>query len=282
MEVISLQAGVPQQKAPLFFIHGSFHGAWCWKLFQTYFSDMGRDSYAVSLRGTAPTTINPDQPCLKRGKGVLEEYLADLDAVLQELSIPPPILVGHSSGGLLAQHWAQQSQSGQFTGMILLASKPPFGHNALTWRITSKIGLPAAWRLTMAFVKKNATTDVDVCREVFFSKKGTAFDEELEGDSRLLEYMQKFREQYQLPLDLTSTQRPIRTQGPLAGRTLVIGGEDDHIVDTTALKETAAFYGARDEEFIAPNTPHEVMLCSTWRVVASYMATWIDDLEKKE
>lgn len=282
MEVVSQLAKQREQKAPLFFIHGSFHGAWCWNLFQTHFAELGFDSYAVSLRGSGESTIHPNEPCLERGKGVLEEYIVDLDAVMSSLQIPRPVLVGHSTGGLIAQQWATQAPPGTFAGMILLASKPPFGHGMLTFRIASKIGLPAAWRLTMAFVKKTATTDLEVCREMFFSKNGTEFDEELEGDARILEYMQKFREMSVLPVDLVSTQKTIRSPGDMKGRTLVVGGADDHIVDGTALKKTAAFYGAEGEEVIVPGTPHEVMLCSAWRVVAAHMAEWLSVLENKE
>ncbi len=265
----------PSRKAPLILIHGTFHAAWCWKYFQRYFSELGFDSYAVSLRGAGKTLIAEGEECLLRGKVTLEEHLADLDALLCELKIPPPVVVGHSSGGLVAQKWTHRSPAGKFAGLVLLASKPPYGHNWLTWRIMRKIGLLATWRLTMAFVRKTAATDVDLCREMFFSKKGTQFDEDMEGDHRLLEYMQYFRDQSFLSIDVKSSQKPLVNPGSLAGKTLVIGGEEDYIVDHVAVRDTASFFGAKGEEVLIPNAPHDLMLCSSWRVVASEITNWL-------
>ena len=41
-----------QDNPILLFVHGSYHGAWCWaELFQPYFSKLGYKSVAISLRG---------------------------------------------------------------------------------------------------------------------------------------------------------------------------------------------------------------------------------------
>ncbi|KAL4568892.1 hypothetical protein LXL04_024509 [Taraxacum kok-saghyz] len=55
MEVI-YQKGVQDEKQeklpPLVFVHGSFHAAWCWaEYWQPFFSQIGFDSYALSLLG---------------------------------------------------------------------------------------------------------------------------------------------------------------------------------------------------------------------------------------
>ncbi|GFG78295.1 hypothetical protein MPRG_15710 [Mycobacterium paragordonae] len=36
---------------PLLFVHGGWHGAWCWENFLDYFADAGYRAVAVSLRG---------------------------------------------------------------------------------------------------------------------------------------------------------------------------------------------------------------------------------------
>ena len=45
-------AAAPTPRPPLLFVHGSYHGAWCWReRFLPYFAAAGWDCYAVSLRG---------------------------------------------------------------------------------------------------------------------------------------------------------------------------------------------------------------------------------------
>jgi pimeloyl-ACP methyl ester carboxylesterase len=39
------------QRSPILFVHGAWHGAWCWENFLPYFADRGYGAYAVSLRG---------------------------------------------------------------------------------------------------------------------------------------------------------------------------------------------------------------------------------------
>lgn len=47
-----LQGPKAGTRPPLVFVHGSYHGAWCWREnFMPYFSAAGYDCYAISLRG---------------------------------------------------------------------------------------------------------------------------------------------------------------------------------------------------------------------------------------
>ncbi|MCA9946237.1 MAG: alpha/beta fold hydrolase, partial [Anaerolineales bacterium] len=53
--MLELLVHEPTQKAkntPLLFIHGAWHGAWCWEEhFLPYFAERGYAVYAPSLRG---------------------------------------------------------------------------------------------------------------------------------------------------------------------------------------------------------------------------------------
>lgn len=58
VEVISQKASATDggradsSRAPLVFVHGSYHGAWCWACFwMPYFAARGHDCYAISLLG---------------------------------------------------------------------------------------------------------------------------------------------------------------------------------------------------------------------------------------
>jgi pimeloyl-ACP methyl ester carboxylesterase len=47
---------VPKKRPPIFFIHGSFHAAWCFaENYFDFFSARGHTCYAISLRGTSNT-----------------------------------------------------------------------------------------------------------------------------------------------------------------------------------------------------------------------------------
>jgi pimeloyl-ACP methyl ester carboxylesterase len=70
------------------FVHGGFHGAWCWERTIVALREMGHDAAAVDLPGhgarqaeTEPTT-----------------FAGRAETVLEELT-PGAVLVGHSGGG---------------------------------------------------------------------------------------------------------------------------------------------------------------------------------------
>lgn len=51
-DCLQAAAGAPARRPPLVFVHGSYHGAWCWREnFMPYFAAAGYDTYAISLRG---------------------------------------------------------------------------------------------------------------------------------------------------------------------------------------------------------------------------------------
>lgn len=82
---------------PIVMIHGASAGAWCWEQWAPAFAAAGLDAYAVNLRGHPPS---PPEPHL--GAVTLADYVADVEGVLETLG-RPPILMGHSMGGAIAQ-----------------------------------------------------------------------------------------------------------------------------------------------------------------------------------
>jgi pimeloyl-ACP methyl ester carboxylesterase len=60
LEVIDKGSGSEAHPAPLLFVHGGWHGAWCWdEHFLRFFADKGYQALAVSLRGHG----NSQSPC---------------------------------------------------------------------------------------------------------------------------------------------------------------------------------------------------------------------------
>jgi pimeloyl-ACP methyl ester carboxylesterase len=80
---------------PLVMVHGASAGAWCWERWMPRFG--GFDCYALNLRGHPPSPPEPDL-----GRVRLADYVADVESVIATLD-RPPVLMGHSMGGAIAQ-----------------------------------------------------------------------------------------------------------------------------------------------------------------------------------
>jgi pimeloyl-ACP methyl ester carboxylesterase len=105
-------------KSPVLMIHGAFCGPWSLDGLKEKFQAAG---YAV----TAPALRFHDE---KRSSAALAttglaDYAADLEDEIGALKAPP-ILLGHSMGGLLAQMLAARVE---VAALILLAPSPPWG-----------------------------------------------------------------------------------------------------------------------------------------------------------
>jgi pimeloyl-ACP methyl ester carboxylesterase len=96
LEVISKYPDTKIQGKHLLFIHGSWHGAWCWdKYFLFYFAQTGYCAHALSLREHGKSD----------GKKRLfwthiNDYIADVTQVASSLP-EKPVVIGHSMGGFV-------------------------------------------------------------------------------------------------------------------------------------------------------------------------------------
>lgn len=276
MEVISTPASTRTQAPlnpsrevpPIIFIHGSLHGAWCFRLFQHYFAKSGFHTYALSLRGAGNTksdrTLAP----------TVEQHLEDLTAFVDQLNSPkPPIIVAHSIGGFVVQKWAESALS-EFSGIVLLASTPPSGNSSMVRRIFIRDGIWRTIRITMGFVRRGVTKDISLCRDLFFSpEEDPDFCDDVEGDDVLQEYM-KLQSLTKVVLDPKSLKNIVRSTGALSAPVFVVGAANDALIDLDSFKEAAEFWKA--DLCIMPKGPHNLMLYSKWEEVASLILRWIE------
>jgi Lysophospholipase len=85
-------------KTPILFIHGANMAAWCWnEKFMPYFSELGHPTYAVDLRGHGKSSGQE-----QLSSNSIADYVNDIERVIAEIG-EPPILIGHSLGGLIVQ-----------------------------------------------------------------------------------------------------------------------------------------------------------------------------------
>jgi pimeloyl-ACP methyl ester carboxylesterase len=258
-EVIDKGSCSEAHPAPLLFVHGSWHGAWCWdEHFLDFFADKGYRAVALSLRGHG---ASPGKERLRWTR--IQEYVDDVAETASHLPTQP-ILVGHSMGGFVLQKYLEHHTA---PGAILVESVPPTG----VLRATLHIAL----HHPVQFAKVNASLRLaslvatpELVRDLFFSASTP--------DEQINTYQQRLQdESYRgfldmLALDLVETKRVNRVPK------LVLGAEDDATISQRQIRSTAAVYGA--EAGIFPNMGHDMMLEPGWAAVAERIHAWLETI----
>ncbi|RZC61429.1 hypothetical protein C5167_023193 [Papaver somniferum] len=281
MEVIS-QKGLDQKNnnelknPPLVFIHGSYHAAWCWaEHWLPFFSENGFDCYALSLLAQGESD-EPTGPAA----GTLETHASDVASFIQKEITAPPVLLGHSFGGLIVQSYLSSVETNKefsgtanslpkLAGAILLCSVPPTGNGGLVWRYMRSKPI-AAFKVTISLAAKGFATSLSLCKETFFSP-------ELQ-DHLTRSYQKLMVESSRMPLfDLKklNASLPVPRVPRSSFELLVLGASNDFIVDSEGLRETAMFYGV--EPVCIEGIAHDMMLDCTWDKGAHVILSWLSN-----
>ncbi|KAJ4781745.1 Alpha/beta-Hydrolases superfamily protein [Rhynchospora pubera] len=278
MEVIEQEPpahvkGTWKDAPPVVLVHGSFHAAWCWaEYWMPFFSSSGLHCYAISLLGQGESDVPQGAAA-----GTLETHANDIaDFIKQEISAPP-VLIGHSFGGLIIQSYLSTTINATFgatypkpAGAVLVCSVPPSGNSGLVWRylLTKPI---AAVKVTVSLAAKAFANSLSLCRETFFSP-------EME-DHLVLRYQELMKGSLKIPLfDLKKLNASLPVPSIQKGSVeiLVLGANSDFIVDMEGLYETAKFYDV--EPLCVEGVAHDMMLDSAWDKGAQIILEWIRNL----
>ena len=127
---------------PIFFLHGGFGGAFVWIEWMQILQQHGYTCYAMSLRGhgeswnpgfwrmtwgTSLKDLAQDVRCVWDGVLQTEKKRRRLASKESGKTIPAmPVLIGHSSGGGLAQYVLSEGLV-QTEALVLCAAIPGFG-----------------------------------------------------------------------------------------------------------------------------------------------------------
>ncbi|HLZ81791.1 MAG TPA: alpha/beta fold hydrolase [Ktedonobacteraceae bacterium] len=258
LEILTRDAEVDAHPIPLLFVHGAWHGAWCWdEHFLPYFAQHGYTSTALSLRGHGASEGNK-----KLRWTSITDYVNDVSQVASQFE-RPPVLIGHSMGCLVVQKYLETHKA---PAAVLLASVPPSGVIRTTLSIAGRHPLP--------FLKTNATLSLyhiigtpELTREAFFS-------EDIAGEKLTTYYERMQTESYRAFLDMMvfNLPRPRRVQKtPM----LVLGGARDIIFNRKEVEATARAYQTKAEIFA--DMAHDMMLEDGWNAVADRILAWLGE-----
>jgi pimeloyl-ACP methyl ester carboxylesterase len=161
IELIDKGSSSDTHPAPLLFVHGGWHAAWCWdEHFLDFFADAGYRAIALSLRGHggSPTT-KPLSSCS------IADYVEDVRSVADGLPASP-VLIGHSMGGFVVQKCLDGRSA---PAAVLMASMPshPARRLGVSWRSIRRHPLVALRANTVGSTADLVNTP-RLAREFFF------------------------------------------------------------------------------------------------------------------
>lgn len=255
LEIIHKTARGQKHATPLLFVHGKWHGAWCWEEhFLPFFAEQGYEAYALSLRGHGAS----------KGRiwgASIADYVNDVEQVAGGLKTPP-VLIGHSMGGFITQKYLEKQPA---PAAVVLTSVPPYGLWPATFALLRRhplVVLKVLAKLRMYPVVETPA----LARDALFSADMPA--------EQVAAYQKRFNdESFRAYLDELGLNlvRSKRVKTPI----LVIGAEKDTVISQKAVRDTAKAYGTSAEMF--PDMAHDVMLESGWEAVAKRIVEWLKE-----
>jgi len=257
LEIISKYPALNQHPTHLLFIHGTLHTAACWDVhFLDFFAQHGYASHAVNLRGHG----NSDGREKLRWTRIAD-FVEDVASTVRQLP-SPPVLIGHSMGGFIIQHYLENHDA---PAAVLLSSASPAG--------LLPTAIRTARRQPWVFAKVNLTLSLQpfiasppLVGEAFFSKD---LPNEL-----LLEYWKQTQDDsYRAFLDMVALDlpKPEKVNTPL----LVLGAGRDNMIGPREIEATARAYKTQAE--IIPGVAHNSMLELRWQSVAERILAWLNE-----
>lgn len=257
LEVIDKGSSSQVHPVPLLFVHGGWHGAWCWDdHFLDFFAHAGYRAVAMSLRGhgTSPTPKPLQRVCI-------DDYLDDVRSVADDLSGPAghPVLIGHSLGGYLTQRYLEDRTA---PAAVLVGSLPPsgvLGAALRVWRRRPQMSVKSFHDPTLVRFLGNAK----LAREYLFCK---------DTPEAIVQSCWRRAGPESIRAAMTDPMfRRVKTQ-LVTTPMLVLGAVHDGFVSTRAVRATAHAYRT-EPEFFAMG--HNMMLEPGWAGVAERIHAWL-------
>lgn len=257
------------QQPPIVFVHGLFQNPDSWAKWITFFSERGYGCHAPAYPfhegrpADLRRSINPALGRLTFGQ-VIDHLRRFIDTLPE-----PPILVGHSMGGLVVQ---KLLQLGQGRMAVAIDSAPPPGIFSLKWSFLkanlstvnplkgNTVCLPSVEWFHYAF-----------CHTMTIEETSREYERYVVPESRNIPRRSTGREG---AIDFSQPHRPL----------LFIAGERDHIIPASLNVNNFKAYtdvGSHRTMKIFPNRTHYICGMTGWEEVAGYVAEWVRSLEPR-
>ena len=254
------------QDAPngtIMMLPGAFCGAWIFADFRDHFEAAGWTVLTPELRFHDQGAGQAADPRLARTG--LADYVDDLAGVIGELA-QPPVLLGHSMGGLLAQLLAAK---GLARAMVLLTPAPPWGLLPSSENeIAAAMGLMSIgpfWDQSLNAAFEIAAENSLNC----FSpdRQAEIFAQFVPESGRAL-FEALF---WMFDLNRASYVNGVNVDCPM----LVIAGGRDRVISPATVRNVADKYREFATYLEFDDMGHMLLLEDNWRAVASACTDWL-------
>jgi pimeloyl-ACP methyl ester carboxylesterase len=247
-------------KPPVIMVHGAFCGGWAFDAFRMPFEAAGHRVLTPDLRGHgdgAPSSA------------VIGVSMADYARDIAELAASqpsPPLLIGHSMGGLVA---AMAAARARIAGLILLAPSPP-------WGVMGGSLEEAGSALALYALGPYWAQAIEPDRYV---AKLYSLDRMEAEDGRQVARRMRPESGRAMFETLNWWLDPFMTTnlagGSIAPPVLALAGERDLIHPPSTVRQTAAKFDAEARVF--PGMSHWLVGEPGWEAVAQTCLDWMDE-----
>jgi pimeloyl-ACP methyl ester carboxylesterase len=259
IETITYRPAEPSHDTPILFVHGMWHGAWCWRDWQEYFANEGWESHAISLPGHGSSPAMGSVRFLTMG-----DYLRVVRDVVGRFA-NPPIVIGHSMGGGLVQ-WYLKKVADDLPAVVLVASFP--SHSTIADGALQHLRRDTYGFLKMALSLSSTplVRSPKWAASLLITEGAALYPEDLHA--RLCEESALVLLQHNPPF-WTPPRKPT---SPM----LWIAGERDAAFSYGGARRSASYYGA---EFASvPDSGHDLMLEASRFETAEAITEWLSKL----
>jgi len=243
-------------RRPILFIHGANMSAWCWdEYFMPFFSDLGHPTYAVNLRGHGKS-----EGSAMLASNSIADYVNDLQRVIDEIG-EPPILIGHSLGGLIIQKFIEKKT---VPACVLMATVPVDG---LIPSIVD-LALNPTFYMQMNLSELVGTwfSPVDVTRKSVFSGHVS--------DDVVIRYCAEMQQGSPKALLDTLWLGLPTYKNPFDIPMLALSADEDTFFRPAHIRKTAIAYKA--DYINMKKTGHTMMIDVHWRESAQAINHWLE------
>ncbi len=245
-------------------IHGMWGGSWMWDNYKTYFENKDYICITPTLRYH---DMNPsDNPDPKLGTVSLLDYADDLEELIRKLDVPP-VIIGHSMGGLLTQILASR---GLAEAIVLLTPASPSGIMALTpsvlksfQSILTKWGF---WKKPMRQTFKEA--DYSMMGLLPNDKKKEAYEKFVYESGRA---------GYEIGFWYLDPKKAAKVdESKVTCPVMIISGAEDKITPASVIRKIERKYKTVSTYKEYHNHAHWVLDEPGWEEIAEDSSTWLD------